>query len=236
MIKGKKLLAVIPARGGSKRLPRKNILDLAGKPLIAWTIETALESTYIDKLIVSTDDKSILNIAKKYDACIPYLRPYELATDESLTVDVVIHLLNELEKNGERYDYIILLQPTSPLRRVDDIDKSIELLQNSSSDAVVSVCEAEHSPLWCNTLPDDLSMDNFIDESVKSKRSQDLPGYYRINGAIYIISTERLKEEKSFFLKDNVFAYKMGRENSIDVDEEIDFRMAEVFLKGLKEP
>ena len=226
MVGSKRLLAVIPARGGSKRLPRKNVLDLAGKPLIAWTIQEALNCKYIDQVIVSTDDKEISDISKEYGADVPFFRPSELATDEAKTVDVVLHLLDELEKVGERYDYIILLQPTSPLRTAQNIDESVELLQMKISDAVISVCESEHPPLWCNVLPDDMSMDNFLDESVKNKRSQDLSKQYRINGAIYISSVKKLKKENSFFLSNNCIAYIMKQNVSIDIDTIDDFDFA----------
>jgi CMP-N-acetylneuraminic acid synthetase len=226
MVGSKRLLAVIPARGGSKRLPRKNVLDLAGKPLIAWTIQEALNCKYIDQVIVSTDDKEISDISKEYGADVPFFRPSELATDEAKTVDVVLHLLDELEKVGERYDYIILLQPTSPLRTAQNIDESVELLQMKNSDAVISVCESEHPPLWCNVLPDDMNMDNFLDASVKNKRSQDLPKQYRINGAIYISSVKKLKKENSFFLSNNCIAYIMKQNVSIDIDTVDDFDLA----------
>jgi CMP-N-acetylneuraminic acid synthetase len=155
MIINKNLLAIIPARGGSKRLPRKNILDLVEKPLISWTIEAALGSKYIDRTIVSTDSQEIADISKKYGADVPFMRSIDLANDESTSIDVVLNLLKKLEEVGELYDYIILLQPTSPLRTTQHIDESVELLQLTNSDAVISVCEAEHSPLWCNVIPDD---------------------------------------------------------------------------------
>jgi CMP-N-acetylneuraminic acid synthetase len=231
MIGGKKLLAVIPARGGSKRLPRKNILDLAGKPLIAWTIEAALGSKYIDRVIVSTDDKEIATISKKYGADVPFMRPSELATDEAKSVDVAIHLLEKLKKIREKYDYIILLQPTSPLRTTQNIDDSVELLQARKSDAVISVCKVEHSPLWCNLIPDD-DLSNFLDHSILNKRSQDLEQYYRLNGAIYLCNAEKLKEEKAFFLKNRCSAYKMNRESSVDIDSRMDFLYASVCINN----
>ena len=226
MIGKNKVLGLIPARGNSKRLPRKNIIELYGKPLIAWTIEAALGSKYIDRVIVSTDNQEIANIAKKYGAEVPFIRPSELATDEATTIDAVLYSLGQLEEVGEKYDYIALLQPTSPLRTTQNIEESIELLQTKNSDAVISVCEAEHHPLWSNVLPDDLSMDNFLDASVKNKRSQDLPKQYRINGAIYISSVKKLKKENSFFLSDNCIAYIMKKNVSIDIDTMDDFDLA----------
>ena len=218
----KTFLAIIPARGGSKRLPRKNILDLCGKPLISWSIEAALKSKYISKVVVSSDDEEILNISSNFGADI-IKRPYELANDTATTFDAIKHTIDNLEK----YDYIILLQPTSPLRNEKHIDEAIELLEEKQADAIVSVCEMDHSPLWSNTLPKDGNMNNFLRDEVLNKRSQDLEKYYRVNGAVYICKTDKLLENKSFFLKDNIFAYIMDRKSSIDIDEEIDFLFAE---------
>ena len=218
----KTFLAIIPARGGSKRLPRKNILDLCGKPLISWSIEAALKSKYISKVVVSSDDEEILNISSNFGADI-IKRPYELANDTATTFDAIKHTINNLEK----YDYIVLLQPTSPLRNEKHIDEAIELLEEKQADAIVSVCEMDHSPLWSNTLPKDGNMNNFLRDEVLNKRSQDLEKYYRVNGAIYICKTDKLLENKSFFLKDNIFAYIMDRKSSIDIDEEIDFLFAQ---------
>lgn len=218
----KTFLAIIPARGGSKRLPRKNILDLCGKPLISWSIEAALKSKYISKVVVSSDDEEILNISSNFGADI-IKRPYELANDTATTFDAIKHTIDNLEK----YDYIILLQPTSPLRNEKHIDEAIELLEEKQADAIVSVCEMDHSPLWSNTLPKDGNMNNFLRDEVLNKRSQDLEKYYRVNGAVYICKTDKLLENKSFFLKDNIFAYIMDRKSSIDIDEEIDFLFAQ---------
>lgn len=222
MYKEKTFLAIIPARGGSKRLPRKNVLDLAGKPLISWSIEAGLKSKYIDTVVVSSDDDEILNISTKFGANI-IKRPVELANDTATTFDAIKHTI----ENIENYDYIVLLQPTSPLRTEKHINEAIELLQTKNADAIVSVCEMDHSPLWSNTLEKSLSMEGFLRDEVLNTRSQDLEKYYRLNGAIYICKTEKLLEEKSFFLKDNIFAYKMDRKSSIDIDEEIDFQIAQ---------
>lgn len=229
MYKNKTFLAIIPARGGSKRLPRKNVLDLCGKPLIAHTIETGLKSKYIDKVIVSSDDNEILEISKKFGAE-TIKRPDELASDTATTFDAIKHTIDNIEK----YDYIVLLQPTSPLRNEKHVNETIELLENKNADAVISVCEMEHSPLWSNTLPKDGKMNNFLRDEVLNKRSQDLEKYYRINGAIYICKTDRFLEEKSFFLKENIFAYKMDRDSSIDIDESFDFDIANVIKQNRK--
>jgi CMP-N,N'-diacetyllegionaminic acid synthase len=229
MYEGKSFLAIIPARGGSKRLPRKNVLDLRGKPLIVWSIEAGLQSQYIDKVVVSSDDDEILAISEKFGVNI-IKRPDELASDISTTFDAIKHTIDSLEK----YDYIVLLQPTSPLRDSKHIDESIELLESKNADAVVSVCEMDHSPLWSNTLDDSLSMKDFLRDEVLNKRSQDLEKYYRLNGAICICKTDKLLEEKSFMLKQSIFAYLMDRKSSIDIDEEIDFKIAEVLIGNKK--
>ena len=225
----KTFLAIILARGGSKRLPRKNLLDLCGKPLIAWSIEAALKSKYISKVIVSSDDEEILNIAKEYKADF-IKRPDELASDTATTFDALKHTL----KNVGKYDYVVLLQPTSPLRTEKHIDESIEFLKEKNADAIISVCEMEHSPLWSNTLNEDLNMSNFLRDEVLNKRSQDLPKYYRLNGAIYICKTEKLLENKGFFIKENIYAYKMDKKNSVDIDEEIDFIIAREIKQSIK--
>ena len=225
MYKDKTFLAIIPARGGSKRLPRKNVLDLAGKPLIAWSIDAGLKSKYIDKIIVSSDSQEILDISDKFGA-VTIRRPQNLASDTATTYDAIKHTVDNVEK----YDYIVLLQPTSPLRDSKHIDEAIELLESKNADAVVSVCEMDHSPFWSNTLAEDGNMDGFLRDEVLNKRSQDLEKYYRLNGAIYICKTDKLLEEKAFFLKNNIFAYKMDRTSSIDIDEEIDFKIVKAII------
>ena len=226
-MKNRRYLAIIPARGGSKRLPRKNILNLNGKPLISYSIEAGVNSRYINKVVVTSDDNEILNIAKKYPID-TIKRPDELASDTASSFDAIKHTIDNL---NEEYEYIVLLQPTSPLRNEKHIDDAIKFLEQKDADAVISVCEMEHSPLWSNTLPENLDMSNFLRDEIKNKRSQDLPTYYRLNGAIYICKTDILLKEKSFFIKDKIYAYVMDKEYSIDIDEKIDFNFAEMILK-----
>ena len=230
MYNKKSFLAIIPARGGSKRLPRKNILNLCGKPLIAWSIEAGYFSKYIDKVVVSSDDDIILDIAKKFKAT-PIKRPKELASDNSPGFDAIQHTLVELDAL-QNYDFIVILQPTSPLRNKKHLDEAIKFLEKKRADAVISVCETDHSPLWANSLKDNLSMDTFFKdrEYVLNKRSQDLEKYFRLNGAIYICKTSKLLEEKTFFLRKNIYAYKMDKRVSIDIDDQIDFEMAKFFM------
>lgn len=226
MHKNKSFLAIIPARGGSKRLPRKNVLNFKGKPLIAWSIEAGLNSQYIDKVVITSDDNEIIDISQKFGAE-TIKRPDEFASDTATTYDAIKHTIDNLEK----YDYVVLLQPTSPLRNENHINEAIELLEVKNADAVVSVCEMDHSPLWSNILPEDGNMNKFLRDEALNKRSQDLDKYYRLNGAIYICETDRLLENRGFFLKDNIFAYVMDRKSSIDIDEEIDFKMANLLMK-----
>jgi len=223
----KKILAIIPARGGSKRLPHKNILKLKDKPLIAWSIESAKNSKYIDKLILSSDDKKIIDVAKKFGCEVPFVRPKELAQDETRSIDVVLHALKTLK---ESYDYVILLQPTSPLRTTQDIDEAIELCFEKKATSIVGVCEMEHSPLWANTLDETMSMENFLDEQYNNSRSQDLPTFYRINGAFYMSKVESVLKNETFFVKENIFAFLMSQEHSVDIDTKLDFVVAEAVL------
>ena len=227
MYRGKRFLAIVTARGGSKRLPHKNILDLEGRPLIAWSIEAGLKSQYIDNVIVTSDSDDILRISKKYGAQ-TIKRPQNLAEDTTSSIDTLLHAIQGLT---DEYDFVILLQPTSPLRTEVYIDEAIELLDEKKADAIVSICETEHSPLWSNTLPKDESMVNFITDEIKNTRSQDLPQYFRLNGAIYICNIEKLIKENSLFLKKNIFAYKMDQYSSVDIDTQLDFEIAKVMIK-----
>jgi len=228
------LLAIIPARSGSKRLPRKNILDLAGKPLIAWTIEAALESIYIDRVVVSTDNDEVASISKKYGADVPFMRPAELALDETTSIDTVLHTIKALESLGDKYDVMILLQPTSPLREVSDIDNCIFQFDKRGDKSVVSVCETAHSPLWANTLPEDHSMDDFLSDEVNNCRSQDFPVYYRLNGALYVVCIKTLltMRKPTLLLKENCSAYIMPQERSIDVDTKLDLLYASSYINN----
>jgi len=228
MFNNKKILAIIPARGGSKRLPNKNILPMGSKPLIAWSIEAANRSKYIDDVIVSTDSQDIYDVAQKYGAHTPFIRPSELAQDDTRSIDVVIHAL-EFFKDSE-YDYVILLQPTSPLRETSDIDGAIEYCFEKEADSIIGVCEVVHSPLWSNTLDDTLSMNNFLDDKYNNSRSQDLPTYYRINGAFYMSKTDSVLKNETFFVKDNIYAYIMSQENSADIDTKLDFMVSQALI------
>ena len=225
------ILALIPARAGSKRLPGKNIKELCGKPLIAWTIEAALKSKYLDQVIVSTDSNEIAKISKQYGATIPFIRPENIAQDTSSTTEVINHCLDFLKE--ERFTHVLLLQATSPLRVSNDIDLAVDTLLEKKANAIYSVCEVDHSPLWMNTLPDDLSFDNFLKPESSGVRSQDLPTHYRLNGALYLVSLEQYLQKGSLFGHRSTYAHIMDKNHSIDIDDELDFIVAEAICNKL---
>src|SRR3989338_113028 len=176
MINGKKVLAYIPARSGSKSIIDKNIVEICGKPLIAYSILAAKESKYVDRVIISTDSIKYAEIAKKYGAEAPFLRPSELAQDTSVEMDSCQHMLKWVEDNwNEKFDIVLKLEPTSPLRLPEDLNKAIEKLDEKNADSVVSVAEAGTHPFWMNTLPDNFSMDGFIRHEARKKNRQELP-------------------------------------------------------------
>lgn len=229
MYNGKTIIGLIPARGGSKGLPRKNLRPLHGKPLIAWTIDAALSSRSIDRVVVSTEDEEISEVSKTYGADVPFMRPSELATDEASSIGVVFHAIETLKASDSHYDYVILLQPTSPLRTVEDIDRAIEFSFSINAGAVVSVCETGHHPYWANTLPADRNMKDFLRPEIANKNRQELPVFYRLNGAIYIASSAYLKLN-SGFMNSDTYAYIMPLERSVDIDTELDLKFAEYLL------
>jgi N-acylneuraminate cytidylyltransferase/CMP-N,N'-diacetyllegionaminic acid synthase len=231
MFKGKSVLGVIPARGGSKGIPNKNIKQLAGEPLIAHTIGAANQSGIFDSIIVSTDSEEIADIARASGARTPFMRPPELATDTARGIDVLRHALAWHESNDQAYDWTMLLQPTSPLRSADDIIGSGNLMSERKALAVVSVCLVEYQPLWSNVLPDDLSMADFIRPEVLNINRQDLPLYYRLNGAIYLAEWNYICNHDSWY-GPATYAYIMPGERSLDIDEPIDFLFAETLLKN----
>lgn len=231
MINGKSVLTIIPARGESKRLPGKNTKELYGKPLIGWSIKEAVSCVDIDRIVVSTDDEDIAEVAKKYGVEIPFMRPADLANDTASTVDVIFHTIEWLRKHQDyQAEYILLLQPTSPLRTVADIENAIQMLKDKDALAVVSVCETDHHPWWSNTLPENGNMKNFIRPDILNKRRQDLPVFYRLNGAIYLAETDYLHECNGFFGPDT-FAYKMPKSRSVDIDSDLDFKLAQLLLE-----
>ena len=223
------ILAIIPARGGSKGIPGKNIKLLAGKSLITYSIEAAIKSKYVNKVIVSTDDEEIEHISKKYGAEV-IKRPNELAQDDSPTIDAVFHVINTLEKNGYFADIVVLLQPTSPLRTLEDVNKAINLFikNKDKCDSLVSVCEFDHSPYWSLKVENGYLKPNFGEDYFKMRR-QELSKLYMPNGSIFISKKQSLLKSKSFY-NGNVIPYVMKVEESIDIDTILDFKFAELIL------
>ncbi len=221
-------LAIIPARSGSKGIKDKNIKRLNGKPLIYYSIKEAKKSKFIDKLIVSTDSKKIKTIALQLGAEAPFLRPKNLATDKTGMYPVIRHAVDYLEKKGEKFNIILILQPTSPLRTAIDIDKAVVKLINSKADSVVSLCLAEHSPYWMRIIKKD-KVHPFI-KSRQYLRRQDLPKVYRMNGAIYVFKRSVLINQKSILGKDTR-PLIMTPENSIDIDTVTDLEFAGIALR-----
>jgi len=233
-IEGGTILTIIPARGGSKGLPGKNTKALGGKPLIAWTIEHATSCEYIDRIIVSTDNEEIAEISIEHGAEVPFMRPWELATDKASTIDAIRHVLRWLgESENFRPRYVLLLQPTSPLRSREDIDRARDILVARNARSVVSVCETNHHPWWSNTLPENRNMKAFLRPEILNKSRQELPVYYRLNGAIYLAESEYLLERNGFF-GPKTFAYVMPNERSVDIDSLLDFQIASFLMANKK--
>ncbi len=229
-----KMLAVIPARGGSKGVPGKNIRDLEGKPLLSYTIRAALESGIFSRIIVSTDDNDIADVARAYGAEVPFVRPGNLSDDHASSDDVVRHCIEYCRKEGNNFDLVCKLQPTSPLRTGKHIKEAYDLLHHKNADFVVSVCECEHSPLWCGIIDDSLSMSEFMSNVNKGACRQELPQYYRLNGAIYMGRVDAFLKNGSF-IGNGGYAYIMEQEDSIDIDSLLDFRIAEIILEERNE-
>ena len=222
-------IAIIPARSGSKGLPDKNIADLCGKPLMAYSIEQAIESKVFDKVMVSTDSKHYSDVAQQYGAEVPFLRSEGNSGDTASSWDVVKEVLSKYEELGEAFDTACLLQPTSPLRSMEDIVDAYKIYKDKASVAVISVCEMEHSPQWSGILPQDMSLDGFIKPESGGRR-QDHATYYRLNGAIYIVNVNELFSNAMFYRKGS-YAYVMPNVRSVDIDTETDLKYAEFIMK-----
>jgi CMP-N,N'-diacetyllegionaminic acid synthase len=220
-----KVLGLIPARGGSKGIPRKNIKIVAGKPLIAWTIETALKSRLLASVVVSTDDQEISEVARCYGAQIPFMRPSELARDDTPGVDPVLHALEALPE----FDAVLLMQPTSPLRTVDDIDGCIRLAERIEAGCAVSVAEPSQHPYWMYRLDPEQHLQPVIAAKHVTRR-QNLPLVYAVNGALYFARREWLQSRRTFIAADTV-GYVMPVERSVDLDSPLDWKLAELLLK-----
>jgi CMP-N,N'-diacetyllegionaminic acid synthase len=225
MMKSKRVLAVIPARGGSKGLPGKNIMNLHGKPLLAWTIEEAQKSKYIDRIILSSDDEEIIRVAREWGCEVPFVRPMELAQDHTPGIDPILHAIQFCAG----YDYVVLLQPTSPLRTVEDIDGCISFCLDNQASACVSVTAVDKSPYWMYTLNSSYQLSPLIQTDNLIARRQDLPEIWALNGAVYVSNTTWLVQSKTFLTEDTL-GFVMPMERSMDIDSKMDFDLAEFLL------
>ena len=225
-------LAIIPARGGSKSIPDKNIAPVGGKPLIEWTILAARESKNINQIIVSTDSNEIAELSRSLGVDVPFLRPEQLAKDDTPGILPVLHALNWFINNEDYHpEFVICLQPTSPLRTFEDIDASIELAMTKNADAVISVSSVTEHPYWMKSLDEDGRISEFINEKAIINRRQDLPTIYSLNGAIYLARSEFLLEQGTWY-SENTFGYVMPIERSLDIDSLFDLYLADLMLKG----
>jgi N-acylneuraminate cytidylyltransferase/CMP-N,N'-diacetyllegionaminic acid synthase len=232
MINGKTIIAIIPARSGSKGLPGKNIKPLCGKPLIAWSIEAGLGSQYIDEVIVTTDCEEIANIAREFGASVPFIRPAELANDTALSIDVIRHVLNFYEnKLHKNYDYTVLLEPTSPLRVTEDIDNAIEqLLKNPQASAIVGICKTEsQNPAFLVKKNINNFLFGYENSDMKNLRRQDINDIYFFEGSVYVSDTVTLLTKKTFY-HGNTLGYEFPKWKSIEIDDLDDFIMAEALM------
>jgi N-acylneuraminate cytidylyltransferase len=228
MIEGLSVLAIIPARGGSQGLTRKNVRLLGGKPLIAWTIEAAQASVYIDRLVLSSEDEEIIEIGQRLGCDIPFPRPSELAGDTVPTIDVLHHLLRNIDRT---YDLVVQLQPTSPLRKTTDIDGAIRHCITTSAPACVSVCAVKKNPHWIFSLTDQGQLSPLLPLPQGKSRRQDMDPYYELNGAIYVAQTDWILQRNSF-LSEKTVGYVMPADRSQDIDSAEDLALAEQWVSS----
>jgi CMP-N,N'-diacetyllegionaminic acid synthase len=232
MYKGKTFLAIIPARGGSKGLPGKNIKELCGKPLIAWSIEAGRKSKYLDEIMVNTDSNEIADVANKYGAKVPFLRPAELATDTATTFDAIKYTIDfYLGKFSQQFNYVVLLEPTSPLREACDIDLAIEQLLASEADSIVGICKTEsQNPAFLVLKRNDDYICGYQNEDMRVLRRQDIENVYFFEGSIYVSKTDVLLDKKTFY-HDGTIGYEVPKYKSLEIDDMDDFVMVEAIMK-----
>lgn len=229
MFHDKKIVAVIPARAGSKGIPNKNIVDVNGNPLIVYTINAALESRYIDRIYVSTDSIEIADVCRAHGVEVESLRPQHLATDEAKTIDVLKYTLHSLQSQNEIYDYVVLLQPTQPLRSCVHIDEAISLIAAHEDASIISVSEVEDHPLFMRKINESGKLESLLQTS-STVRRQDLPIYYKVNGAIYINKVSDIITQ-DISLNDNKIPYVMDKQYDLDVDTLADLEKLRKMLK-----
>lgn len=231
MYKDKKILAIIPARGGSKGLPKKNIKPLLGKPLIGWTIEQAKSCKYIDEIFVSTDCPEIAEVAEHFGVKVPNLRPEELANDSSSSMSVLLYTIELLEKQGKTFDYVIMLEPTSPLRESKDLELAVEkLFSVEEAESIVGVCKVEAvHPAFLVGLKGEF-IEPYANKAYKVIRRQELDELYFFEGSLYISKTESLKKRENFY-HEKCLPYVVPKWKSFEVDDEVDFCIIEALMK-----
>lgn len=227
-----KNIAIIPARSGSKGIKDKNIIDLCGKPLMAYTIEAAVQSNRFDCVHVSTDSRHYAQIAAEYGADVPFLRDESLSSDTADTWDALRFVVSKYKEIGKEFETVTLLQPTSPLRNCQDIVNAFEIFEKKKADSVISVCEVECSPDICNVLDESRTMQGFIDINRVGRR-QEFEAYYRLNGAIYIQKTELLMNKMDLYGA-NSHAYLMDKMASVDIDDAYDLVLAKATIDYMK--
>jgi len=226
-----KTLTIILARGGSKRLPGKNIKLLCGKPLIAYAIEAALKAKLISRVIVSTDDKKIAQIARQYGAEVPFRRPARLASDRTTSLNALLHAVKFLEKKEKTiFDIIVLIQVTTPFVTSQDIDTAIEVLLKTNTKSCVSVCEIAERPEWMYVLRRQRAKP-FVKFSRQNQPSHFLPKVYRLNGAVYVVRRKTLIEQKKLSDITSMSAIVMPKERSVDIEDELDFTIVKTLMK-----
>ncbi len=226
-----RILALIPARGGSKRVPRKNLRMLGGKPLIVWSIEVAKKVPQICDILVSTDDQEIADVARTSGALVPWLRPINLSKDDSKSIDVALHALEWYESKNGKIDGLLLLQPTSPFRTQESIEKSVFLFNENSRRSVISVSPVQDHPMWVLKRNGEFLLP-FFEQDGLQRQSQDLEEAYIVNGSIYLASPNEIRESKTFLGKELVPLVIHSREEAIDIDTEWDFRLCEFLITG----
>ncbi len=225
-----KILAIIPARAGSKGLKDKNIKLLNDMPLIAYSIKAAIETQLFNEVMVSTDSELYKNIALEYGASVPFLRSQSNSNDSASSWDVVREVLSKYRDLGYEFDKVMLLQPTSPLRDAQDIIGAFDMLKKFNANSVVSVCEVSHPIQWCFTLDETKSLSEFAKSPYNQKRRQELEKHYMENGAIYLVDANKIMDDNYNLYDDKCVAYVMPSDKSIDIDELVDFKIAEAIL------
>lgn len=226
-----KTVAIVPARGGSKGVPRKNLCKVGGRPLIAWTIEAAVAAKGIDRVLLTTDSEEIAAIGRRFGAETPFMRPVEYAGDATPMIDSIMHAVEWLRDFDKfEFEYVMCLQPTSPLRTVEDIEKAVRMMAISGDDGVVSVCEASDHPLWVKRITCDSSLSDYIQQEDATTRRQDLPKALALNGAIFMAKRTVLEEKRGWYTN-RTRPLLMPPERSLDIDTAWDLRLADLILR-----